>query len=286
MIGITPAGRCLLALACLCPAAAVFAAGDGAAAPASDPASPAAAVATAPDPAGIPPLPDLSGMAPDEPGAIRVLLSPQEETTLIAQFAGRIESLQAGLGAPVHQGDVIVAFDCAEPQARLRMSQAENSAARQTLGVNQRLRNLDAAGEIEVALARTEVDKTAAAIELAKVQIAQCTVQAPFDGYVVKTLVKPYQGVPAGSPLVELVSGGALKVRLNVPSNLLAQLRVQAPLDIRIHETGKSYPAHITAINARVDAVAQTIELEAQLDAANPELLPGMSGTAHLRPQP
>ena len=280
------AGRRLLALACLCPAAAVFAADDGAVTPASGLAGTAAAVAAAPDPADIPPLPDLPGPAADEPGAIRVLLSPQEETTLIAQFSGRIESLQAGLGTPVHQGDVIVAFDCAEPQARLRMSQAENSAARQTLGVKQRLRKLDAAGEIEVALARTEVDKTAAAIALATVQIDQCKVQAPFDGYVVKTHVKPYQGVAAGSPLVELVSAGALKVRLNVPSNLLSRLHKDAPLDISIHETGTTYSAHITAINARVDAVAQTIELEAQLDAAHPELLPGMSGTAHLSAQP
>ncbi|MCY1399673.1 hypothetical protein D9M71_147340 [compost metagenome] len=52
------------------------------------------------------------------------------------------------------------------------------------------------------------------------------------------------------------------------------------PLEVSILETGKTYPARISAINSRVDAVAQTVELEARLDAEHPELIAGMTGTA------
>lgn len=76
------------------------------------------------------------------------------------------------------------------------------------------------------------------------------------------------------------MSDGPLKVRLNVPSTLLAKLKPDAPLVVSIHETGKSYPARVSAINARVDAVAQTVELEARLNAEHPELMAGMSGVA------
>ncbi|MNC00151.1 hypothetical protein D3C75_474720 [compost metagenome] len=47
-------------------------------------------------------------------------------------------------------------------------------------------------------------------------------------------------------------------------------------------ETGKPYQARISHINARVDAVAQTVELEARLDAPYPELVAGMSGVARI----
>ncbi|MNC47325.1 hypothetical protein D3C75_963790 [compost metagenome] len=67
---------------------------------------------------------------------------------------------------------------------------------------------------------------------------------------------------------------------MNVPSNLLPRLKDNQALEVDILETGKAYPAHVSAINARVDAVAQTVELEARLDAAHPELIAGMSGTA------
>lgn len=197
-------------------------------------------------------------------------------------MVGRISTLNASLGARVAEGETIVGFDCAEAEARLRMAQAENRAARDTLGVKQRLRKLNAAGDIEVSLARAESDKSAAAIAVNQAQLAQCNVVAPFSGRVVKVYVKPHQGVNVGAPLVELISDGPLKLRLNVPSRLLRQLQVGSVIEVDIIETGATYPAQVTAINARVDAVAQTIELEARLDNEGSELLPGMSGIARL----
>jgi hypothetical protein len=52
------------------------------------------------------------------------------------------------------------------------------------------------------------------------------------------------------------------------------------PLQVTIYETGKTYPAHVAVVNSRVDAVAQTVELEARLDEKFPDLMAGMSGTA------
>ena len=69
-------------------------------------------------------------------------------------------------------------------------------------------------------------------------------------------------------------------MRLNVPSSLLRQLKVGTRFEVAIDETGKTYPARVTAINARVDAVAQSIELEAGIEGRPTELLPGMSGVA------
>lgn len=233
----------------------------------------------------LPELPVLSetvAVSADNPSAIRVLLSSEIETVLVAQVAGNVSELQAGLGATVEKGQVILRLNCAETDARLRMSQAENRAARETLGVKQRLQKLDAAGDMEVNLARAEMDRTTAAIAVSRAQLDHCVVKAPFDGRMVKVHVKQHQGVSVGAPLVELVSDGPLKLRLNVPSRLIAQMQVGTPLTVAIHETGKSYPATVTAVNARVDAVAQTIELEAHLTENYPELLSGMSGVAQL----
>ena len=67
---------------------------------------------------------------------------------------------------------------------------------------------------------------------------------------------------------------------------LLRTLRVGAPFDVTIDETGKVYTAQITAINARVDAVAQTVELEGSIKGASSELLAGMTGTARFKSAP
>ncbi|WP_425055136.1 efflux RND transporter periplasmic adaptor subunit [Pseudomonas abyssi] len=216
----------------------------------------------------------------NDPDAIRVLLSAKLETTLSSQMSGTLRELQASLGQPVAADATLVQLNCTEAEARARVANAELAMTRQSLEAKRNLRKLDAVGDLEVAIAETEVQKADASRALATAQRSYCTVKAPFAGRVAKVHVKPYETVSAGTPLFDLVSDGPLKVRLNVPSRLVTRLSVDQPLQVRILETGKTYSGHISAINSRVDAVAQTVELEAQLDAEHPELIAGMSGIA------
>lgn len=235
--------------------------------------------------AELPPLPNEHSQGiieVSDPNAMRVLLSPAAETTLVSQLAGNVLALPVGLGEKVTKGQTLLRFSCDETQARLAMTQAEHRAAVKSVQVKRRLQDLGAAGAVEVELAQAESARTQAAIAVHRAQLAHCQLKAPFSGRVVKLHVKAYQGVNLGAPLIELVSDGRLKIRLNVPSNLLAQLHSGVHLQVHIHETGRTYPAEITAINARVDAVSQTIALEARLLDDHSELLPGMSGTAQL----
>ena len=51
---------------------------------------------------------------------------------------------------------------------------------------------------------------------------------------------------------------------------------------IRIDETGKTYPAKVQRIGARVDPVSQSIKLTAAIDGRFPDLIAGMSGRVAL----
>lgn len=227
------------------------------------------------DPASAPPP-----VQDDDPGAIRVLLVSDLETTLSAQMNGTLGALKASLGQSVTKDAQLAQLNCVEVNARAKVAGAELNMARANLEAKRNLRKLDAVGDLEVAMANTEVEKADGALTLARAQASYCLIDAPFSGRIAKVYVKPYQTVTAGTPLFDLVSDGALKVRLNVPSSLLPRLQPGMPLEVDIHETGKRYPAKVSAINARVDAVAQTVELEAKLDATYAELIAGMSGVA------
>lgn len=233
----------------------------------------------------------VAAQAPSAPSApadapIRVLLVAQRETTVVAQTVGQVRQLGGELGSSIQQGAVLVAFDCGENEAKLKMSLAELESAKQNHEAKQRLQKLDAAGEVEVALALAAVDKARAQIELSKVQLRQCVVPAPFAGRIVRLHVKQYQVVNTGQPLLELVSSGPLRVKLNAPSRWLSWLKVGTRFDVQIDETGRTYPASITAINGRVDAVSQSIELEGRINGGFAELLPGMSGSARFAARP
>lgn len=224
------------------------------------------------------PVSPSSRASPDT--GVRVLLAPDLETVLLAQAVGRITTLNGSLGSRVQKGQIVVGMDCSENAARLKMSQAELASARDTYDSKVRLKGLDAAGELEVSLAAAAVAKADGQIEMTKAQIQNCSITAPFAGRIVKLHVKPFQGVNAGQPLFELVSDGAPRLRLNIPSKWLRAIKVGTIFEVEIDETGKTYKAAISAVNARIDAVAQTVEIEARVSGKYAELLSGMSGTA------
>ncbi|MEY3202384.1 MAG: hypothetical protein RIR70_1934 [Pseudomonadota bacterium] len=55
-------------------------------------------------------------------------------------------------------------------------------------------------------------------------------------------------------------------------------LKTGQRFEVKIDETGKSYPAHITRIGARIDPVSQSVKIVAAIDNKYPELIAGMSG--------
>ena len=219
---------------------------------------------------------------PPGPDDIRVLVTSALETTLSSQMNGTLGELHASLGERVAKRALLAQFACAEAQARAKVAVAELGMARQSLAAKQGMRRLNAVGDVEVAQAETEVQKADGARSLDTTQAGYCQVRAPFAARIAKVYVKPFQTVAEGTPLFDLVSDGDLKIRLNVPSPWLARLKEDMPVQVRLLETGKTYQAHISAINARVDAVAQTVELEARFDQAHAEVRPGMSGIAEL----
>src|SRR5262245_3249538 len=57
----------------------------------------------------------------DDPGAIRVLLAAQLDTTLSSQMNGTLGELQAALGQKVAKNALLAQFICTETQARAKV---------------------------------------------------------------------------------------------------------------------------------------------------------------------
>ena len=54
--------------------------------------------------------------------------------------------------------------------------------------------------------------------------------------------------------------------------------------EIKLDETGKSYPAKITRVNGKIDPISQTIKVAAVIDGEFKEISPGMSGVLIISP--
>ncbi|WP_435927612.1 efflux RND transporter periplasmic adaptor subunit [Dryocola sp. BD613] len=247
--------------------------GTFAAAPAADAAAPA--ITAVPDVAAAPEATAESAAAP-----VRFLVLANQESPLSSVVAGRVSQVNVELGDMVKAGKLLVALDCSELKARRGAADAEYNAAQIKYEAKAKLQGLNSAGALEVGLAAADVNRTRSQIKIFEAQLAQCRFTAPFDGRVARIYVKEGQGVGAGAQIIDLVSNGTRKARLNVPSSWITWLSPGARLDAVVGETGKHYPMNVTHISGRVDAVSQTIEIETQFADDAQDVLPGMSGRA------
>lgn len=219
---------------------------------------------------------------------ISVLVTSGDETTLSSQMAGKIKKVNFGLGDNVAAKAVILEFDCEEQDAQLQSAEAEYRGARETHLTKLRLQALGAAGELEVTVAASGADKAKSQVTLRESQMAYCKVVAPFTGRLVKLKVKLAESVSLGQQLLDMVNPGSLKAQLYVPAAWLGWIRAGSQFSVKTAQDGKTYRARVSKLNARVEGVSQSLELEARFEGSTQGLLPGMVGTAVFpdRPKP
>ena len=216
--------------------------------------------------------------------SVRVLLSPKRFTTLAAEIGARIEQLPVSEASAFAAGDLLVSFECSSQAAQLARARAALEAARKTLVANERMLQLNAIGQLELDVARTEVDKAVAEAALYESVVAKCRITAPFSGRVVEQKVREQQFVQPGQAMLEILDDSVLELEFIVPSRWLSWLRAGQGFKVRIDETGRSYPARVLRIGAKVDPVSQSIKVVGTVDGRFAELLAGMSGRASFVP--
>jgi multidrug efflux pump subunit AcrA (membrane-fusion protein) len=90
--------------------------------------------------------------------------------------------------------------------------------------------------------------------------------------------------VQPGQALLEILDDSILELEFIVPSKWLAWLKTGQGFQVAIDETGKTYPAKVQRIGARVDPVSQSVKISAIVDGKFGELMAGMSGKVLMMP--
>lgn len=216
---------------------------------------------------------------------IRAQLTPKRYTTLAAEVGAKIQTLPVPEGGFFKAGQTLVSFDCSLQQAQLQKAKATQEAADATLKSTTRLSELNSAGKLELELAQTEAAKARADVSFNTVMLSKCRVPAPFAGRVSEQRVREQQYVQPGQPLLEIIDDSTLELEFIAPSQWMVFLKVNSPFEIRIDETGRSYPATIVRTAARVDPVSQSVKFVGAIRGRFPDLIAGMSGRV-IVPQP
>ncbi|RAU20269.1 efflux RND transporter periplasmic adaptor subunit [Paramagnetospirillum kuznetsovii] len=215
---------------------------------------------------------------------IRAQLSPRRFTTLSSELAAKVDRITVKDGERFKDGQALVSLDCHVQRAQLEEARATMVAAEKTYSVNRRLHEMNAGGALEAEVAAAEVAKNRAKINAGAAVVSKCNVAAPFPGRVVEIKVHDHQFVQAGQVMLEILDDSVLEVEFLAPSRWLSWLKPGLGFQIAIDETGRSYPAKVARLGAKVDPLSQSVKVVAEVTGTFPELLAGMSGRVLLTP--
>lgn len=133
---------------------------------------------------------------------------------------------------------------------------------------------------------KTQKETAETSLDLAKLQLEQADenyqnsfVKAPFEGIVGAIFYEEGQMVPIGQPVIQVVSAGAMKSKLKVPSKEISYLSVGQLVDIKFPSiNGKEYKGKVVKINHVIDQVSNLLEIEVQLINPDKEIKSGIFG--------
>ena len=210
---------------------------------------------------------------------VRAEIKPINLMLLTAPCDGVIASIPARDGDSVDKGQTVARLDTRAAEQSLAVGQTLAADAFERLGA------LPEGPSRERDALAAEYLRYSAEVRAHETVLAQGVINAPFAGTVTEVYVKTGEHVKQGSPLVEIAETGSLEVVCAVPSAWLRWLKPGHIVWVYVDETGKSYEAVLARLGGKVDPTSKTLRAYAHFSAPPADLLPGMSGSASIRPQ-
>jgi RND family efflux transporter MFP subunit len=233
-------------------------------------------------------------------GQVLARLAPADYQLRVEQAAAALAQAQARLGLAADQ--TVVRVDPEQTgvvkraQAQLVEARARRERARalftEQLLPQAELDTAEAAyqvAESQYQDAREEVlnrqgvlAQRRSELELARQQLADSVLVAPFAGAVRERHATPGQFVSAGEPVVTLVKTHPLRLRLAVPERMASRVQVGQAVRVRAEGDSRLYTGRVARTSPSIDETDRTLRIEAEVPNEDGGLRPGSFANAEI----
>ena len=203
----------------------------------------------------------------------------EEETSAALSFpvAGTLARTYADEGQRVQQGQLLAELDPTSARQTFDAAQAALDQAKDACARLKQLYDAESLPEIKWVEAQTRLRQAEAAFGIAKKNLEDCSLYAPFSGVVGQRRISAGETALPGVPVLTLLEVGRVKVRFSVPEQEIARLGADSRIGVGVAALGdRVFPAGKIEKGAVANPAAHTYDVRATLDNAAGELLPGM----------
>lgn len=191
--------------------------------------------------------------------------------------AGTVARTLADEGQRVRKGQLLAELDSTSARQTFDAARASLEQAEDACGRLRQLYEAQSLPEIKWVEAQTRLRQAESLFEIAKKNLSDCALYAPFDGVVGERRASAGETVLPGVPVMNLLQIGTVKVRFSVPEQEIAAIGADSRMRITVPALGdRTFQAGKIEKGAVANPAAHTYDVRAALANAGGELLPGM----------
>ncbi|MFR4344505.1 efflux RND transporter periplasmic adaptor subunit [Alistipes putredinis] len=201
-------------------------------------------------------------------GAAVYVGSVEEEASASLSFpvAGTVARTLADEGQRVRKGQLLAELDSTSARQTFDAARASLEQAEDACGRLRQLYEAQSLPEIKWVEAQTRLRQAESLFEIAKKNLSDCALYAPFDGVVGERRASAGETVLPGVPVMNLLQIGTVKVRFSVPEQEIAAIGADSRMRITVPALGdRTFQAGKIEKGAVANPAAHTYDVRAAL---------------------
>lgn len=213
----------------------------------------------------------------DARGSYSGTVEEENGTLLSFAVAGTIDRMLVSEGDRVSKGQLIATLD---PEQLRSNHAAAKAALAQAEDAYRRMEELHGKGslpEIKWVEAQSTLDRARAAEQVARKQLSDCRLYAPFAGVISRKVAERGQNVAAGTTVAKLVAVGRLKVKISVPESEIAQIALGQKASVTVDALGgEAIRGTVSEKGIEADPLSRSYDVKISVPNDGRRLMPGM----------
>ncbi|NMH60392.1 efflux RND transporter periplasmic adaptor subunit [Alteromonas ponticola] len=200
-----------------------------------------------------------------------------ESITITSQQTEVVSTINFDDGDRAEAGQVLVQLNNTEEQARISELEANIAEAERQFTRVKNLAKSSSASEQLFDEQQARVQSLQAQLDVAKAQLNELTIKAPFAGLLGLRQVSIGALVQPGDVITTLDDTSVIKVDFSVAEAHLASLaKGQMVSALSSAYPDETFKGEISTVGTRVDPVSRSVQVRALIDNENAKLRPGM----------
>lgn len=203
----------------------------------------------------------------------------EEESATSISFtgSGTLTRVYVEEGQAVRAGQLVAEMDKTQAQNMLAAAEAQMKQANDALTRMKQLHDNGSLPEIKWVETQSTVEQAQATFDLAKKNLADCSVRTPVGGIVGKGVKEAGETVLPALPVASVLNINHVRIVVSVPEKEIANFTPKTPTTISVEALGgRTYQGGTITKGIEADGTTHTYDIKIHLQNTDHGLLPGM----------